>query len=66
MRALVIALGVGLAACVSAQGATDAQSPFSGQLASAQTQSQAQSPQTYTPVDLPAGAGKEEERHGYE
>ncbi|MBI3439760.1 MAG: YceI family protein [Proteobacteria bacterium] len=62
MRAFIIALGLGLAACVSAQGAVDSQSPFSGQPA-AQTQSQTPSPQSFTPIDVPAGAYRIDPRH---
>lgn len=61
MRALVVALSLGLAACVSAQGATDTQSPFSRQ--QPPTQSLPQSPQAYTPVNLPAGAYRIDPRH---
>jgi polyisoprenoid-binding protein YceI len=63
MRAFIIALGLGLAACVSAQGATDTQSPFSGQQPPTQTQTQAQTPQNFTPIDLPAGTYRVDPRH---
>lgn len=62
MRAFVIALGLGLAACVSAQGATDAQSPFTGQQPPP-TQTQPQSPQAYAPIDVPAGSYRADPRH---
>ncbi len=61
MRAWIIALGLGLAACVSAQGATDTQSPFASQQPPAQTQPQ--TPQSFTPIDIPAGAYRIDPRH---
>src|SRR6185312_13725429 len=63
MRAWIIALGLGAAACVSAQGAADTASPFAVQQPPAQTQTQAQTPQTFPAIDLPAGAYRIDPRH---
>src|SRR5215470_8965796 len=63
MRAWIIALALASAACVSAQGAADTQSPFSGQQTAAATQAQPQPPQAFTPVDLPAGTYRIDPRH---
>jgi polyisoprenoid-binding protein YceI len=61
MRAWIIALGLGLAACVSAQGAVDTQAPFTGQ--QPPTQTQTPSPQSFTPIDIPAGTYRIDPRH---
>lgn len=63
MRAWIIALSLGAAACVSAQGAADAPSPFAGQQPPTQTQSQTQTPQNFAAIDLPAGAYRIDPRH---
>jgi polyisoprenoid-binding protein YceI len=62
MRAWIIALGLAAAACVSAQGAADTQSPFTGE-PPAQTQSHPQTPQSFTPIDIPAGSYRIDPRH---
>ena len=58
MRAWIVALSLGLAACVSARGAQDTQTPFANQ---PPTQT---APQSYpTAVDLPAGTYHMDPRH---
>lgn len=61
MRAWIIALGLGLSACVSAQGATDTQAPFTTQ--QPPTQTQTQTPQSFTAIDIPAGSYRSDPRH---
>lgn len=63
MRACIIALGLALAACVSAQGAATTQPPFTSQQPPTQAQSQAPAAQSYAPIDLPAGAYQVDPRH---
>lgn len=59
MRAWFIALSFSLAACVSAQGASDTQTPFT-----TQPPTQTTAPQTYpTAVDLPSGTYRMDPRH---
>jgi polyisoprenoid-binding protein YceI len=59
MRAWIIALSVGLASCVSAQGATTTPSPFAGQ-----PPAQMPAPQNYPiAVDVPAGTYRADPRH---
>jgi polyisoprenoid-binding protein YceI len=58
MRAWIIALSLGVAACVSAEGAADTQAPFANQ------PTQATAPPSYpTSVELPSGTYRMDPRH---